>query len=143
MAGRPGSVLHQQALTVSGLFTGLTLTVLVLILNSPKPFHVAIGPISGEQYFEIVVTYVALLGSMSSLAMLAFLEIAGGMAPTYSALDTFGTTFFLTSVFGFMGVLPLLLAPYTTVGASVVLVAEAVLVGMYFAVRRLPARQPP
>lgn len=51
-----GSVLHQQALTVMGLFTGLTLTSLVLILNSPGPFHAPIGPLSGQQYFEVVTT---------------------------------------------------------------------------------------
>ena len=140
---REGSVLHQQALTVSGLFTGLTLTVLVLILNSPGPYHVAIGPISGEHYFDLVVTYVALLGATNSVALLSYLEIAGGLAQKYSALDTLGTGFFLASVFGFLGVLPILLAPYTKYGALPVLVSEVVLVATYFVVRRLPPRRHP
>ena len=97
---REGSVLHQQALTVTGLLTGLTLTALVLILNSPRAFQVPIGPVTGGQYFETVLTYVALLGVSSSIAMLAFLEIAGGLAEKLTPLDTLGTTFFLVTVFG-------------------------------------------
>lgn len=143
MAASQGSVLHQQALTVSGLFTGLTLTALVLILNSPRPFHTAIGPVSGPEYFEVIVTYVALLGAMSSMAMLSFLEIGGGMVAKFTPLDTMGTAFFLASVFGFMGVLPLLLVPFTQTGAVIVLAAELVLIGTYFSIRRLPSRRPP
>jgi hypothetical protein len=133
-----GSLLHQQALTVCGLFTGLTLATLVLILNSPAAFHISIGPISGDQYFQIVITYVALLGATSSLSMLAYLEIAGGLAQKFSVLDSLGTTFFLVSVFGFMGVLPVLLAPFTPTGAAFVLAVELVLVGTYFVARRAP-----
>lgn len=133
-----GSLLHQQALTVSALFTGLTLTALVLILNSPRTFKIDFGPVPAGVFFEIVVTSVALLGVMSSLAMLAYLEIAGGMAETYSALDSLGTVFFLTSVFGFMGILPLLLAPFTPYGAGVILAIEIVLVSTYLVVRRRP-----
>lgn len=142
MPPREGSLLHQQALTVSGLFTGLTLTALVLILNSPGPFHASIGPLSGQQYFELVTTYVALLGVLSSLALLAFLEIAGGLIATFTPLDTLGTSFFLTSVFGFMGVLPLLLAPFTPSGAVIVVATELVLVSTYFGVRRMHPGRP-
>ncbi len=140
-----GSLLHQQALTVSGLLTGLTLTALVLILNSPHSFESAIGPLTGVQFFQLVVTYVAILGALSSVTMLAFLEIAGGLAQKLSPLDTLGTTFFLSTVFGFMGVLPLLLSPFTEYGSGVVLVVEVALVIAYFVTRRLPprARPPP
>ncbi|HZY69718.1 MAG TPA: hypothetical protein VFF67_01910 [Thermoplasmata archaeon] len=141
MARGAGSILHQQALTVSALFTGLTLTALVLVLNSPHPFHMPFGPLPGEDYFEVVVTYMALLGVMSSLSMLSYLEIAGGMAETYSLLDSLGTAFFLSSIFGFMGALPLLLAPFTQVGAAVVVTLEVILVGTYFVVRRRPGRR--
>ncbi len=126
-----GSLLHQQALTVMGFFTGLVLTSLVLILDSPGPFHVAIAGLSGPQYFEMLTTYVAVVGALSSVAMLAFLEVAGGMSAVYSFTDQLGTTLFLTSVFGFLGVLPLLLAPFTRWGALVVLLVEATLVGVY------------
>ena len=132
-----GSVLHQQALTVLGFFTGLVLTSLVLILTSPGPFHTPIGPLTGQQYFETVTTYVAIVGAVSSVAMLAFLEIAGGMLPTYSFVDRFGTTLFFLSLFGFMGVLPLLLAPFTRWGAISVLGVEVVLLLAYFLGRRL------
>ncbi len=131
-----GSVLHQQALTVMGIFTGLVLTSLVLILTSPGPFHRSIGSLAGQPYFEIATTYVAVVGAVSGVAMLAFLEIAGGMTPTYSFVDRFGTTLFFLSVFGFMGVLPLLLAPFTPWGAVVVLGIEIALLATYFVGRR-------
>lgn len=133
-----GSVLHQQALTVMGFFTGLVLTSLVLILNSPAPFHVAIGPFSREQYFETITTYVAVVGAVNSVALIAFLEVAGGMAPTYSFVDKLGTTLFFLSVFGFMGILPLLLVAFTPWGAGIVLALEVVLLLIYF-IGRLPS----
>ena len=144
MADGKGSVLHQQALSVMGFFTGLVLTSLVLILNSPGPFHVAIGPLSKEQYFELVTTYVAVVGVASSVAMIAFLEVAGGLSETYSFVDKLGTALFFVSVFGFMGVLPLLLVAFTRVGAGVVLALEVVLLVTYFVGRRIaPAPRPP
>jgi hypothetical protein len=127
-----GSVLHQQALTVMGFFTGLVLTALVLILTAPGPFHAPIGPLSGQQYFEVLTTFVAVVGAMSSVAMIAFLEVAGGMAPTYSFVDRVGSTLFFLSVFGFMGTLPLLLAPFTRWGAVTVLALEVLLLLVYF-----------
>jgi len=132
-----GSVLHQQALTVMGFFTGLVLTALVLILTSPGPFHSAIGPLSGQQYFEMVTTYVAIVGALSSVAMLAFLEVAGGLSRTFSFVDRLGTTLFFFSVFGFMGILPLLLVPFSRWGAVVVLALEPTLLLTYFVGRRI------
>jgi len=137
MSEPKGSVLHQQALTVMGFFTGLVLTALVLILNAPGPFHTPIGPLSGQQYFETLTTYVAFVGAVSSVAMLAFLEVAGGMSPTYSFVDRFGTTLFFLSVFGFMGILPLLLVPFSRGGAVVVLSLEVILLVAYFVGRRV------
>ena len=133
---RGGSVLHQQALTVMGFFTGLTLTALVLILNSPSAFRTPIGPVSGAVYFQILATYVAMVGSISSVGIVAFLEVAGGMMPKYSLVDQMGTTFFLVSVFGFMGILPLLLAPFTRIGALLVLSLEIFMLASYFVARR-------
>ncbi len=132
MAETKGSILHQQALTVMGFFTGLILTSLVLILNSPGPFHTSIGPLSAQQYFETVTTYVAVVGAVSSVAMMAFLEVAGGMAGAYSFVDKLGTTLFFLSVFGFMGILPLLLVAFTKWGAVTVLALEVVLLLVYF-----------
>lgn len=137
MVESKGSVLHQQALTVMGFFTGLTLTSLVLILDAPGPFHAPIGPLSGEQYFEVVTSYVAVVGAVSSVAMVAFLEVAGGMSRLHSFVDKLGTNLFLLSVFGFMGILPLVLAPFTRWGAVLVLGLEAVLLLVYFVGRRL------
>jgi hypothetical protein len=137
-----GSVLHQQALTVMGLFTGLTLTALVLILNSPRSFHVALGPLTGPQYFQVVTTYVAVESAMSSVAMVIYLEVAGGLARVYSFTDKLGTTLFLASAFGFMGILPLLLVPFTPGGAGLVLLFIVVLLTLYLLGRRLPVTDP-
>jgi hypothetical protein len=142
MAAPQGSILHQQALTVAGFFTGLTLTALVLILNAPGSFHVAIGPLSGQQYFEVVVTYVACVGALSSVAMLSYLEIAGGMQQMYSFVDKLGTVVFLASVFGFMGILPLLLVPFSRTGAVIILTLEVVLISTYFVGRRVDRSAP-
>ncbi len=137
MAESRGSVLHQQALAVMGFFTGLILTSLVLILNSPGPFHVPIGPLNGQQYFATLITYVGVVGAVTSVALIAFLEVAGGLAPQFSFVDRLGTTLFFLSVFGFMGILPLVLAGFSRWGALVVLTVEVVLLGTYFIGRRL------
>jgi hypothetical protein len=142
MPDSKGSVLHQQALTVMGLFTGLTLTALVLIVNSASAFRTPVGSLTGAQYFQVVTTYVAAVGAVSSVAIIAFLEIAGGISPTFSFVDKLGTTLFFVSVFGFMGVLPLLLAPFTTGGAAAVLVLEIVLLVTYFVGRMRPTEDP-
>lgn len=142
MLERTGSVLHQQALTVMGFFTGLTLTALVLILTSPADFDKPIGFLTGPQYFETISTYVAIVGSVSCVCLIGFLEMAGGMASLYSFVDKFATTAFFVSVFGFMGILPLLLAPFSTWGAIVVLVAEVVLLVTYFVGRVMWPRGP-
>jgi len=136
MPEREGSVLHQQALTALGFFLGLTLTSLVLILNTPEAFHAPIGPLSGEQYFQTIVTYVAIVGGVSSVGLLCFLEVGGGLSKKGGFVDKLGTTLFFLSVFGFMGVLPLLLSPFTEVGATAVLSLEVVLAGVYFIGRR-------
>ncbi|MCI4372427.1 MAG: hypothetical protein L3K02_02110 [Thermoplasmata archaeon] len=132
MSEKEGSVLHQQALTALGFFMGLTLTSLVLILNSPGPFHAPIGPLSGDLYFQTLVSYVAIVGAVSSVGLLSFLEVGGGISEKGGFVDKLGTTLFFLSVFGFMGVLPLLLAPFTRYGAVVVFALEVTLLSTYF-----------
>ncbi len=137
MAEQTGSVLHQQALTALGFFMGLTLTSLVLILNAPGPFHAPLGPVSGDEYFQTIVTYVALVGAVSSIGLLSFIEVAGGLSQKGGFVDKLGTTLFFLSVFGFMGVLPLLLSPFSRYGALVVLSVEVILSAVYFIGRRV------
>lgn len=137
MAEIEGSILHQQALTALGFFMGLTLTALVLILNAPSSFHIALGPLSGEQYFETIVTYVAIVGALSSIGLLSFLDVGGGLSQKGGFVDKFGTVLFFLSVFGFMGVLPLLLAPFSKVGALIVVALEVTLALVYFVGRRI------
>jgi hypothetical protein len=127
------SALHQQGLTVLGLLTGFMITTLVLILGSPGSFHSSIGPISGADYFQLLATYVALVGVVSVIGMIALLEVSTGWAKVSSRVDQFGYTCFLLSLFGFIGALPLLLAPFTEYGAAIVLVAAVLLLGIYLA----------
>jgi hypothetical protein len=129
---KQGSVLHQQGLTALGFFTGLTLTSLVLILNAPRAFHTPIGSLSGEQYFQTVVTYIAIVGAVSSVGAIAFLEVGGGLSQKGGFVDKLGTVLFFLSVFGFMGILPLLLSPFTIAGAVIVLGLEILLLAVYF-----------
>jgi hypothetical protein len=137
MAEREGSVLHQQALTALGFFMGLTLTALVLILNAPAAFHAPLGPLSGGEYFQTIVTYVAMVGGVSSIGLLCFIEVGGGISEKGGFVDKLGTMLFFLSVFGFMGALPLLLSPFTRDGAAIVLSAEVFLAAVYFIGRRL------
>ena len=116
---------------------GLTLTSLVLIINTPGAFHTRIGPLSGEQYFQTLVTYVAIVGAVSSVGLIAFLEVGGGLSEPRGFVDKLGTTLFFLSVFGFMGVLPLILSPFTEVGAIVVLGLEVVMLAVYFIGRKV------
>ena len=132
MTDREGSLLHQQGLTALGFFMGLTLTSLVLILNAPAAFHVRIGPLSADEYFQTIVTYVSTVGAVSSVGLLCFLEVGGGLSNKGGFVDKLGTMLFFLTVFGFMGVLPLLLSPFTATGAIVVLSIESVLAGTYF-----------
>jgi len=133
-------VLHQQGLSALGFLLGLILTSLVLILNNPSAFRVPFGSLTGEQYFETLVTYVAVVGVVSGVGVLAFLDVGGGLSQTRGFVDRFGTVLFFLSVFGFMGTLPLILAPFTRYGATVVLVLELTLVGTYAIGRRLSER---
>jgi hypothetical protein len=115
------------------------LTAPVLILNSPGPYHVVIGSPSKEQYFEPVASHVAPVGAVSREAPLAFLEVTGGMARVYGYFGQFGTTMVCLSVFGFMGILPLILAAFHRWGATIVLLLEIGLPLAYFLGRRHPA----
>ncbi|HTP54845.1 MAG TPA: hypothetical protein VML94_07835 [Thermoplasmata archaeon] len=137
MPDREGSLLHQQALTALGFFMGLTLTALVLILNAPDAFHTPIGPVPGVLYFQTIVTYVAVVGGVSSVGLLCFIEVGGGLSQRGGFVDKLGTTLFFLSVFGFMGILPLLLSPFTEWGAVIALTLEVALSTVYFVGRRL------
>ena len=83
-----------------------------------------------------MVTYVALVGASSSVGLLCFLEVAGGLSGKRGFVDKLGTTLFFVSVFGFMGALPLLLSPFTKIGALILLAFELLLTVVYFIGRR-------
>ena len=124
------SILHQQALLVMGLFTGFAITSLVVIMQSPATFHVEVWPLSAEGYF--VITTIALVGSVCVFGVLAAMEVAGGLAETGSGLDKFGYACFLIGLFGLVAILPLLLLPFASMGAAIVVACEIILLIVYF-----------
>lgn len=134
MAKSEGSLLHQHGVTVMGLLTGFMMTALVLILGSPVAFHSAIGPVSGEDYFQVLSTYVGVVGAVSIVGIVALTEVGAGRAKLGSRVDKFGYTCFLLSLFGFTGALPLLLAPFTKFGAAIVLTVAVLLFLAYFSI---------
>jgi hypothetical protein len=133
-----GSVVHQQAIAVLGLFTGFSLTALVLILSSPRYFQVPFGSLSGVAYFQLLATYVALVGCVCSVGALTMVEVAGGLSELYSVLDQLATTLYVLSVVAFVLILPLILVPFTQAGAAVVFAAEVILMLLYLVARQRP-----
>jgi len=126
------SVIHQQALVVMGFFSGFAFTALVLIMQSPTAFRVAVGPLSGEEYFEALTTAIAVVGSVCIFGVLAAMEVAAGLAEAASSVDKFGFACFLVGLFGLVCVLPLLLIPFTRIGAAILVGLEIVLLVIYF-----------
>ncbi len=116
-----------------GFFAGFSITALVVIMQSPATFHVAVGFLSAEAYFEMLITLIALVGSVCVFGVLATMEIAGGTAEVGSGLDRFAYACFLIGLFGLVAVLPLLLLAFTALGAGVVLAVELILFIVYFA----------
>jgi hypothetical protein len=83
------------------------------------------------------VTYVAVAGSVSSVGLIAFLEVGEGFAPKRGFVDELGATLFFLTVAGFLGALLLLLSIFSRWGALVVLIVEGALLGVYFIGRKL------
>ncbi len=135
MAAARQSLLHQQALVVMGLFAGFSITVLVVILQSPIEFLAGVGAFSGPIYFDTLVTLIAAVASVCVFGVLATMELAAGTAEVGSALDKFGYVCFLLGLFGVVAILPLLLVAFTSLGAVLLLVFEAILLAVYFTSR--------
>jgi len=126
------SVIHQQALVVMGFFSGFAITALVLIMQSPASFHVSIGPVSSEEYFEALSTAIAAVGSVCIFGVLAAMEVATGLAEEESMVDRFGFAGFLIGLLGLIAVLPLLLVPFTRMGSAILVGLEVFLLVIYF-----------
>jgi len=121
------SPFHQQVLLVNGFLGGIAFTGLILVLTDPNNFQPAIFKQYAVIYFYFLIAILAGSSALCVLSSLAEMQIAGGMVLPGSSTEWFGT---LTSTFGFMGfglALPMLIFPFTIVGASVVLLMEATL----------------
>lgn len=119
-----------------GFFAGFSITALVVIMQSPAAFHVSIGILSADVYFRS--------SRRRSLSWPASESSAPGhdgshrgLAPVGGRLDRFAYARFLIALFSLVSVLPLLLPPFTALGAAVFLVAEVILLAISFGDWRL------
>lgn len=115
-----------------GFFTGFAITSLVVIMQSPATFKVAVWPFSAEEYFNALITSIALVATVCTFGVLSTMEVAGGMAERHSILDRFGYTCFFVGLFGLVAITPLLLIPFTEIGATLVFGVEVILLIAYF-----------
>lgn len=93
--GARSSALHQQALIVIGFFGGFAITALVETMRSQTTFHVAVWPLSPDEYFELLITVIAIVSSSCIFGSLSVMEVAGGTTAVGSQLDTFVYVCFL------------------------------------------------
>ena len=117
---------------VMGFFAGFSITVLVVIMQSPTTFRVPEGFLSGEEYFQILISVISSVSVVCIFSLLSAMEVAGGNAQRGSNLDRFGYICFMIGLFGLVVTVPLLLIPYSEAGALIVFVLELILLFMYF-----------
>ena len=60
------------------------------------------------------------------------MEVAAGLAEEESVVDKFGFACFLIGFFGLVGLLPLLLLPFTRIGSAILVGLEIILLIIYF-----------
>lgn len=104
-----------------------------MIIQAPRAFDVAIGPLSADEYFQALTTSIAIAASVCIFGVLAAMEVAGGLAGEGSAIDKFGYGCFLAGLFGLVGVIPLLLLPFSQLGSLILTGLEIFLLIIYFA----------
>jgi len=121
------SLPHEQLLVVTALLAGFSFTALMLMMQSPGPFHAMVWPGYADTYFVLLVSILAivsidLIGCSMGMAM-----AAAGQDP-YGRLWTFNGATFYIGLFGLMLFIPLLILPLSLISALVVVVFEILLV---------------
>ncbi|MDA4127002.1 MAG: hypothetical protein OK452_07345 [Thaumarchaeota archaeon] len=123
--------IHEQSLSTAGFLGGISFTGLVLVLSSASTFNTPVWIIPAEGYFVIVATSLAITSTLFIVASLSMQQVASGTADIDSPKADFAVYCFLLGVLGFLIDLPLLLVPFTTVGAVAVVVVEIILAYSY------------
>ena len=114
-------------LLVAGFLGALGVTALVLILQSPKAFQEPEWFLNKHEFSAILVVLLALLIVFSVFTAVEEVDIASGSRPKDSPSAKFGTFTLYGAWIALMVVLPLLLVPFTPLGAMGIAVAEFVM----------------
>lgn len=133
---------HQNMIQVIGFLGGLIFTALVLILQFPDKYRVAFWFIPAQFYFELLVTIMALAGAISVFTSLVLAETASGLYPTTGKLGSLVRILVPLTVELFMMILPMVLWPFTKVGAAVSFGAMIVLLAIILYYGTRPASSP-
>lgn len=135
---------HQQNVLVMGVLGGIAFTALVLVIQSKSDFYKsAIGFSSPHYYLAFLMTSLAVvsfLSIMSSVISMAILTYPEG---DLVSLSWFGRLLFKLSIVGFGYLMPLLIYPFSIVGASVVFALDFAVLTIYGGILRFKRRGPP
>ena len=113
---------------LAGFFGGLALTALVLILQaSPNPFEQPVSFLTAGEFFTILVVLFALMVVLCVFASIVKIDVASKKSSPLSAHARRGNNALAGAFFVLLVALPLLLVPFTVVGAAGVGVIEIIL----------------
>jgi hypothetical protein len=124
------SLLRQQQIIVSSVLGSISLAVLVFTLGSAKAFsHEELG-LSPHVFYAILVT---MIGGISATCIMAAFSMSGeaGGLEDYPRLGRFGEACLGVGLLGTLAVLPLLVLPFTLLGAAALAALETVLVSAF------------
>lgn len=114
-------------LLVAGFLGALGVTALVLILQSPKAFQEPEWLLNKHEFSAILVVFLALLIVFSVFTAVEEVDIASGSRSEDSPSAKFGTFTLYGAWITLMIVLPLLLVPFTRLGAVGIAIVEFVM----------------
>ena len=129
------TMLRQQQILVASVLGSISLAVLVFTLGSARAFsHEELG-LTPHVFYALLVT---MIGGMSATCIMAAFAMSGeaGGLEDYPGLGRFGEVCLGVGLLGTLVVLPLLVLPFTFLGASALALLEGVLLAAFVASRR-------
>jgi len=127
MSSYPEDAQASHQLLVAGFIGGFGLAALVLILQNAKPFEKQEWFISAHDYFVLLVVILAVMIAASVFSSTVEIDIAGGVHHWSSAYGEMGQNLLILAFICVCVSMPLLILPFTRVGAGVVAVAEVLM----------------
>lgn len=119
-------LLRQQQLVVACVLGSISLAVLVFTLGSAKAFSRDELTLSSHIYYALLVTIIGGISATCIMAGFAMSGEAGGLEEG-SKMGRFGEVCLGLGLLGTLFVLPLLVLPFTLLGATALAALEAVL----------------